>query len=64
MTIQQSGKRYKVHLLIAGSMVAVGFAGMLMGIGKPHILAPFGLVLFLGTAYWIAARLVAWWHHG
>jgi drug/metabolite transporter (DMT)-like permease len=62
-TIQATAKRIKLHMLLAALLMCVGVvlivwadqpAGHLWGAGLSA----------LGLAWFIGAKVAAWWHHG
>lgn len=63
-TIQATGKRYKLHMLLGVAAIGVGVVAMVAAEpgGTAMLWGP--LVALLGLAWYGAARLLAWWHQG
>jgi hypothetical protein len=70
--IEQTGKRWKFHQLLAGGLASVGLvmvAGAIVGEVQQWSLAGslmlVGWVILCVGFVWLAiARTFAWWHHG
>lgn len=69
MTVEQTGKDWKIVMIVAGVMMGVGFVALpilrLLGVSGnewPWILSVAVIVLGFGLYYF--ARIGSWWHHG
>ncbi len=62
VTVEQTGKKWKLLQLIAALMLIFGVFGVIANAGnsEPTLAAP---VTIGGFALLIAARFGAWWHH-
>ena len=68
-TIEKTGKRYKLQMLLAVALIIVGPVTCMAGFGgptgEPSAAAGFGGLMFLGGLIWLfATKIWAWWHHG
>lgn len=70
--IEQTSKKFKLHLLISAIMIIAGFFGfVLIALSQtnphndPAILTAAILMLIglLGILYRIVVRFLIWWHH-
>lgn len=62
-TIQQTAKRYKLHMLLSALVLCIGTVTIIISNNATGqmwgaSIAAIGLVWFLG------ARFLAWWNHG
>jgi hypothetical protein len=66
-TVQQTGKLWKLQMLLAALLTVVGtiMAAYEFTKDEPGDLAAIGLIaLFVGLCWFIGARIGAWWFHG
>lgn len=62
-TTQQTGKFWKLQIMLGALTAIVG--GVLMAASGGGSLFGFGLLaLIVGIAWFLIARLLAWWFHG
>jgi hypothetical protein len=62
-TIEQTGKGYKVQQVAAVLLMLVGMVGCMAG-GEGRTGEFMGALMFAGVAWYVYARMGAWWHHG
>lgn len=67
-TIQETGKRLKLHLVISGGVFWVSLAMIFIGLNdyrsNNEDISPAWLFLVLGSLAWyIATKIRVWWHH-
>jgi hypothetical protein len=66
-TIQETSKRFKVHILGAWCLFIIGWVMIFSTIkdikaGDEPTPWP-GLVVFAGFAWWVVTKFRIWWHH-
>lgn len=65
ITTQATAKRHKARMLAGGTLAAIGLGGSLGLIfagEAPGVVLP--VIGLAGLAYYLFARVRAWWHHG
>ncbi|MCP4934792.1 MAG: hypothetical protein GY927_11450 [bacterium] len=63
-TIQETGKRLKVHILISALLFWGGFITVLVNAQAGEISHPGGLACVLGLVWYIVTKFRVWWGHG
>lgn len=66
VTIEQTGKRWKGHRLIAA---AIGWPSLILALifavsGNGSVAQVFGALFAAAALYEGTVRVLAWWHHG
>lgn len=64
--IEQTSKRWKAHLLVAGLSAAITLPTYItLGIaGHTTASAVVSVGFYVAILYWIVVRVLTWWHHG
>jgi len=63
VTTQETSKTLKIHSLISGLLMIVGF-GMTVAGSRTGDMSPWMLFLiFIGLVWFIITRFRIWWHH-
>jgi hypothetical protein len=65
--IEQTAKKWKAHTLLGGLVMFVGGVGAVLLTNDPRtkeLAAVAGFVFVFGLAWYLWARMGAWWNHG
>ena len=69
VTVQQTSKRVKLHMLLSTITIFLGIGLMFTGtydsgVGAGGLGPALGLVMIIVGLVWkVAARIMRWWHH-
>jgi len=66
-TIQETSKRFKIHIIGAWIVFIVGWIMVFRSVkdiqaGAEPTALP-GLMVFAGFAWWVVTKIRIWWHH-
>ena len=65
-TIEQTAKRWKMHIALSSILSVLAVFVLLAGVqmGNDFVAASGGILLALGLAWYTFGRVGAWWDHG